>query len=632
MCGIAGQFNFKGKADQALVRKMTDRLVHRGPDGEGFHFSGGVGLGIRRLRIIDLVTGDQPIHNEDKTVWVVLNGEIYNYPSLRDTLIKKGHTFYTHSDTEVIAHTYEEEGERFVEHLEGMFGIALWDDAGQTLFLARDRAGEKPLYYYRDGAHLLFASELKALLADSRLEKTVDPEALHHYFMYGRVPSPFSILKGIKKLEPATLAIVQEGKLRLKKYWNLSFAHKLALSEQELADELMTRLNEAVRATMIADVPIGAFLSGGVDSSAVVAMMARHSSKPVETFSVGFREEDFSELRYAGLVSERFGTNHHEFMIEPDALKILPKLAWHLDEPFADASIIPAFYVSEATRRSVTVALTGDGGDELFAGYEWFKALKIAMRYNVLPAGLRDLIHKLTKLLPDTDERERWFRWAHKIKRFAQTQRGRDRDPLGMLLAMTAGFTQEDLRNNLYAPEFAALTAHTDVEYLRRELVKDYDGSDPLEAVLYGQFRSLLPDMFFTKVDRCSMAVSLETRAPLMHHPFVEFVARIPFHYKLRGLRTKYIFKRALKGVLPESILTRSKKGFGIPLARWLKETSIKKNVEDALYEKQFVEQEFFKMDYVHKLIEAHASGRENNAEKIWRLYAFALWWRTYLS
>lgn len=631
MCGIVGQFNFKGEADQALVRKMTDRLVHRGPDGEGFYFSGGIGLGIRRLRIIDLVTGDQPIHNEDKTVWAVLNGEIYNYPSLRETLIASGHTFYTHSDTEVIAHIYEEKGERFVESLEGMFAIALWDDTKQTLFLARDRVGEKPLYYYHDTTHVLFASELKAILADPRVEKTIDPEALHYYFVYGRVPSPFSIIRGVKKLEPAAVAIIHQGKLQLKKYWQPSFARKLALSEQELAAELLTRFEDAVRATMIADVPIGAFLSGGVDSSAVVAMMARHSAKPVETFSVGFREEDFSELRYARLVSERFGTNHHEFMIEPDVLEILPKLVWHLDEPFADASIIPTFYVSEATRRSVTVALTGDGGDELFAGYEWFKALRIAMGYNVLPRAVRGLVHGLTKLLPDTDERERWFRWLHKIKRFAETQRGGGRDALGMLLAMTAGFTEEDLRADLYAPEFAALTRDVDAQRLRRELVKDYDGDDPLEAMLYGQFRSLLPDMFFTKVDRCSMAVSLETRAPLMHRPFVEFVARIPFHYKVRGLQTKYIFKRALKGVLPDPILTRSKKGFGLPLARWIKEEPIRKSIQAALYEKGFSEQGFFRMDHVRALMDAHISGKENNAEKIWRLYMFVLWRKTYM-
>jgi asparagine synthase (glutamine-hydrolysing) len=632
MCGIAGQFNFKGEADQALVREMTERLAHRGPDGEGFHFSGPVGLGIRRLKIIDLVTGDQPIYNEDKTVWVVLNGEIYNYPTLRETLIKQGHTFYTQSDTEVIAHIYEEKGERFAESLEGMFGIALWDEKKQTLFLARDRAGEKPLYYCHNGTQLLFASELKAILASPRVQRTIDPEALHYYFVYGRVPSPLSIFKGVKKLEPATVARVQGGALKTKTYWHPSFAQKFTLAEDDIAGELLKHLKDAVRKTMIADVPIGAFLSGGVDSSAVVALMAEHSPKPVETFSAGFREKDFSELRYARLVSERFGTNHHEFVIEPEVLEVLPKLVRHLDEPFADASIIPTFYVAEATRRSVTVALTGDGGDELFAGYEWFKALKLARRYNVLPEGAREFVYAFTKLLPDTDERERWFRWLHKIKRFAETQRGAGRDVLGILLAMTAGFTEEDLRKSLYAPEFAALTARADAENLRRELVKDYDGDDPLEAALYGQFRSLLPDMFFTKVDRCSMAVSLETRAPFMHRPLVEFAAKIPFRYKLKGLKTKYIFKRALRGVLPDTVLDRPKKGFGLPIARWLREERIRKNVEEALYEKRFASQGFFKMDYVRRLVERHTQGKENNAEKIWRLYAFALWWRTYLT
>lgn len=606
---------------------MTKTLEHRGPDGDGFYFKSGAGLGMRRLKIIDLISGDQPISNEDKTIWTVFNGEIYNYQSLRKELEAKGHHFYTKSDTETIVHLYEEYGEDFVKRLNGMFAVALWDENTGKLVLARDRAGEKPLYYYLDSGQLLFASELKAILRTGLIKKEIDVEALHYYLAYGRVPAPFSIIQGVKKLEPAGVLVLQNGRSTVKKYWHLSFKNKLDWPLDQLKSEFLAKFEKSVKSRLMSDVPLGAFLSGGVDSSAVVAMMAKNSSKPVETFSVGFKEQDFSELEYARVVAKKFHTNHHEFVIEPEVLEILPKLVWHLDEPFADASIIPTYYVSKLSRDFVTVALTGDGGDELFAGYEWFKALRFALIYNKLPAPVKKGIYGLSRMLPETDERDGLSRWFHKARRFAETQAGTMNSALDAYLSMTTGFSDKLLNQEVYQQpvEFSA-------KKLREDALEEYDGPDRLEAVLYGQFKTLLPDMFFAKVDRCSMAVSLETRAPLVDYDLVEFIARIPFKYKLNGFKTKYLFKEALKGILPDEILFRRKKGFSLPLNRWIKQGQLKEQISGVLLDDSFVNLGYFKKDYILKIINEHNSGVKNNFDKIWRLYMFALWHKEFIK
>ncbi|RJQ14851.1 asparagine synthase (glutamine-hydrolyzing) [Candidatus Parcubacteria bacterium] len=631
MCGIAGQFRFDSLPDRSLVEKMAKALIHRGPDSDGFYFSDRVGLGIRRLKIIDLKTGDQPIHNEDKTIWVVFNGEIYNFKELRDLLEKRGHSFYTRSDTETIVHLYEEYKEDFVSYLNGMFAIALWDDKNKKLILARDRVGEKPLYYFHNKKEIIFASEMKALLENKTVSRDINPEALHYYLVLGRVPAPYAIINGIQKLEPAHIVVVnKEGVVGIKKYWELSFKPKANFSEEEAKAKLREKLEESVVSRMVADVPLGAFLSGGVDSSAVVAMMAQNSSKPVETFSVGFDEKDFSELAYASIVAKRFSTNHHEFIIKPDVFKILPKLVWYLDEPFADASIIPTYYVAQATRSHVTAALTGDGGDELFAGYEWYKALKLARLYVAMPKILRGFLSALSSFIPNIDERESSIRYLHKLKRFFETQAKTNKSPLDIFMSMTGGFTEEILHSFIYDKNFSKSIKNISARNLRQEKIDEYDGDDPLEALSFEQFSSLLPDMFFTKVDRCTMSVSLESRAPLVDYKFVEFIAKLPFSYKLRGFKTKYIFKEAMRGILPEEILFRPKKGFAIPLHRWIKEDPLKKEITRVLLDEGFIKLGYFNKSAVSNLVLEHMDGKKNNFEKIWRLYVFALWYKQF--
>ncbi|TSC61343.1 MAG: asparagine synthase (glutamine-hydrolysing) [Parcubacteria group bacterium Gr01-1014_107] len=598
MCGIAGQFHFEGSPDKDLVYRMTETMIHRGPDGRGFYFGGNIGLGMRRLKIIDLLTGDQPIHNSRKDVWVIFNGEIYNYQPLRESLKKKGYSFYTQSDTEVIIHLYDEYGEEFANHLEGMFAIALWDEREEKLILARDRSGEKPLYYYSGSNYFLFASELKAILECRSIKKEIDFNSLHHFFLYGRVPAPFSIIKGIRKVEPASLVVVRDGEVKVRRYWRVSFKDKILLPEESIKGELLGVFERSVKSRMVADVPLGAMLSGGIDSSAVVAMMARNSERPIETFSIGFQEKDFSELSYARLIAKQFGTNHHEFIVEPKVLEVVPRLVWHLDEPFGDFSVIPMFYISQAARPHITVALTGDGGDELFAGYEWFKAIKIAQKYNKLPKIFRKFLASLSKIIPDSQDRESLVRYLHKLKRLAETQAETSLDPLEILLSINSGFTEKLLKESLYGKTMLENTRNIDGMKLRRMEIGEYDGGDPLEALLYSQFRALLPDMFFTKVDRASMAVSLETRAPFVSREMIEFSAKIPFSYKLKGFETKYILKRALEDILPQKILYRHKKGFTLPLGRWMRESSLSKNIKETLLDKSFRDLNLFKIEF----------------------------------
>ena len=631
MCGIAGQFKFEGVADRELIERMTRLFSYRGPDGEGHYYSGSFGMGMRRLKIIDLSTGDQPIYNEDKSVAVVFNGEIYNYRRLRKELEDSGHKFYTRSDTEVIAHLYEEKGEDFAKDLRGMFAIAVWDDEKRKLILVRDRAGEKPLYIYQGSNRILFASELKSILEDDTVGRTIDREALHHYLVFGRVPAPFSIFEGISKLPPAHMAVIEGGKTDIRKYWQLSFRQKLDLGEEDLKTELLRRFESAVKDQMVSDVPLGVFLSGGVDSSAVAVMMARHSEKPIETFSVGFNEKDYSELAYAKKVASILGANHHEFIIEPDVLGILPKLVWHMDEPFADASIIPAYYVSKASRDYVTVALTGDGSDELFAGYEWYKALKIAYTYALIPRNLRRMMRLMADLIKDNDEREKFVRYLHKAKRLIETQADTDRDPMAIFMRMNTGFCDDDLFKGLYSKDFAKEQEGLSSLEERRKSAQEYDGKDILESLLFAQFSTLLPDMFFAKTDRMSMSVSLETRAPFMDHKFIEFCAKIPFKFKLNGMKTKYILKRSLEGILPRDILYRHKKGFSIPVARWSREGRLKEDIMGALLGKSSLLKDYFDENHISLLVKEHMEGKRDHFNKLWRLYMLVLWEKEFL-
>jgi asparagine synthase (glutamine-hydrolysing) len=631
MCGICGKvLTESGNVEPALVCRMCAALVHRGPDEEGSYHAPGVALGMRRLAIIDLTPGRIPVQNEDGTVTVVFNGEIYNYRALREDLLRRGHRFATETDTEVLVHLYEDEGERLVERLNGMFAFALWDARRRRLVLARDRLGEKPLVYRHGSDSLTFASELGALLCDPAVPRGVDPVALHYYFAFGRVPAPLTIYSGVRKLPPAHVLVYERGEVRLWRYWRPSFARKLRLSEDEWCEGILHHLERSVRLRLISDVPLGAFLSGGVDSSAVVAAMARAGAHPVRTFTIGFEDQEFSELPYARMVAERYGTEHHEFVLRPDAAEVLPRLVRHFGEPFADSSAIPTYYVSRETRRYVTVALTGDGGDESFAGYEWFVALKAGLLYGRLPAPVRRAIAGALGALPEFPQRRGPLQLLRRARRFAAALAGRRPTLAGTMFELLGGYSQARLLDGLYTPQMQAIAARHDPATLRQATMDEYDGDDPLEALAYAQLLTLLPDAFFTKVDIASMACSLECRAPFADHELVEFAAQIPFHLKMggpvAGFGPKYLLKKALaKEWLPRQVLYREKRGFSMPLARWLRE-ELRPMLLDLLGESALRDQPYLEPRAVQRMIDEHFSGRANHAARLWPLLVFQLW------
>ncbi|MDQ6721167.1 MAG: asparagine synthase (glutamine-hydrolyzing) [Candidatus Dormibacteraeota bacterium] len=614
-----------------LVQRMCSALAHRGPDDEGLVHLDGVTLGMRRLSIIDLEGGRQPIHNEDLKIWVVQNGEIYNHLELREQLIAAGHSFYTRSDTEVLVHGYEQWGEGLVEQLNGMFAFALLDRSRGELLLARDRMGIKPLHYAIDGRRLVFASELKALLCDPALRRGIDPVALDQYLSLEFVPSPGCIVRGISKLPPAhTLTwSVADGTHRLRRYW----APDLAAGEGEVrprsldehCEELRAVLRESVRKELISDVPLGVFLSGGIDSSAVTAMMSQLGSD-VKSFSVGFAERSFDEAPYARQVARHLGTEHRELTLEPDMLlALIPTLPTLLDEPLGDASIIPTFLLSEFTRRHVKVALGGDGGDELFAGYPTMQAHRLAGYYRRAPRLLREgLVEPIVRRLPVSRDN---LSFDYRAKRFVggatypvaeRHQRWMGSFGAEERTALLSAEVREELRSNTrgdpaaYALDGAALR-------------------EPLNQVLLMDMRLYLENDILVKLDRASMMASLEGRVPLLNNDFVVYATRLPLDLKLRRLRSKFLLKRALRGLLPDSILNRPKKGFGIPVAHWFR-GPLKEQMLSVLSPERLARKGFFDPAAVGVLIRDHLEGRRDNRKQLWTLFAFELWHDGYLS
>jgi asparagine synthase (glutamine-hydrolysing) len=600
---------------------MCQTLFHRGPDDEGIHVDGPVGLGMRRLSIIDLAGGHQPLCNEDGTVWVVFNGEIYNYRELRPDLEARGHVFATNSDTETIVHLYEEYGADFVQHLRGMFGIALWDKSRETLILVRDRLGIKPLYYAALGDRLVFGSELKALLADG-VSREIDRQALHEYLSYNYVPGPRSIFKAIKKLQPGHRLIARRGRVTVERYWSPEPAAAPEAAPEPVAhyvERLTELLKESVRYRLIADVPLGVFLSGGLDSSTVVAVMREVSGDPIKTFSIGFEDASFNELPYARLVARHFETEHHEFVVRPDAVDLVPKLVHFFDEPFADSSAIPCYYLSELARQHVTVALGGDGGDEVFAGYETYTAYKIASLYRGLSPRLTGMIPSLVARLPVSHKK---VSFDYKAKRFVQ---GAQLAPERAHYAWKEVFSPE-MKRELYASPDQGLEDPFGV--FERQFA-ECNGAAMLTRLQYVDLRVYLPDDILVKVDRTSMAHSLEARVPLLDHKLVEFAATIPPELMLRGLRKKYLLKRAMAHRLPRQILNRKKGGFNVPVPAWLRH-DLREYVQDVLSEKRLREQGFFNPAYVHGMIREHADLRADYSRNLWGLLIFALWHEEY--
>ena len=620
MCGIVGIVDLQGRreVDEPLLRSMNESQRHRGPDQGGLHREPGVGLGHRRLSIIDLASGRQPLANEDGSVVVVYNGEIYNFQPLMEELRARGHRFRTRCDTEVIVHAWEEWGEACVERFRGMFAFALWDRGRETLLLARDRLGIKPLHYapLPDG-RLLFASELKALERHPALARELDPLAVEDYFAYGYVPEPRTIYRGVRKLPPGHTLLLRRGRPvpEPRPYWDVPFRPLPPMDEGEAAEELLRRLEEAVRIRLVAEVPLGAFLSGGVDSSAVVAMMARASEGPVNTCSIAFREADFDESRYAALVAERYRTRHHVDRVEAEDYDLVDTLARVYDEPFADSSALPTYRVCQLARRHVTVALSGDGGDESLAGYRRYRwHLREEALRRPLPLGLRrTLFGTLGRLYPKLDWAPRWLRAKSTFQALA-------RDSLeGYFHAVC--ILPDELRGRLYSEGLRReLQGYRAVEVLRRHADRAPD--DPLGRVQYLDLKTYLPGDILTKVDRASMAHALEVRVPILDHPFVEWVSGLPSAMKLRGGEGKRLLKRALEPLLPREVLYRPKMGFAVPLARWFR-GPLRERVREAVLGERLAETGLFDRRFLRYLVDRHQQGLRDFSAPLWSLLMF---------
>jgi asparagine synthase (glutamine-hydrolysing) len=616
MCGIAGIAGL-GQREVRMdeVRSMCGALYHRGPDDEGYYCSPDVVLGMRRLSIIDLQTGAQPIGNEDGSVQVVFNGEIYNFGELRKDLESRGHVFSTSTDTEVIVHSYEEYGLAAVERFRGMFAFALWDCRTRRLLIARDRLGIKPLYYGLINGRLVFASELKAILQLPEVERELDWRSVSHFFSFLTTPKDAAIIAGIRKLEPGYFLTHSPGRAPLlKRYWDVAFHPDHRKSEAQFAEELRGLLEESVRLRMIADVPVGAFLSGGLDSSSVVATMAGMSSRPVKTFSIGFSEEDFSELASARQVAAKFGTDHHELVLEPNALGVIEEIAASLDEPFGDSSAIPTYMVSKLAAQHVKVVLSGDGGDELFAGYDRY-LVEARERRFAPPALLRQLFRVAARWIPEG------VRGANFLRHHSLTGADRYLDSSTLFRAHQ--------KQKLFTPDaLPHLAAHDPVSARLEEMPSDR--GDWLGALQLHDLKHYLPLDILTKVDRMSMAHSIEARVPLLDHRLVEFAATIPPEMRMRGEETKYIFKRAMRGILPDAIIDRPKRGFAIPLGRWFR-GKLEGFANDLLLSSACRHRGILNPGYLRELLAQHQRGRDLDLH-LWTAISFELWCRNFLD
>ena len=624
MCGIAGKIDFRGQVDRDLVGRMCTVMHHRGPDSRGTFFADNVGLGMQRLAIIDVSGGDQPVFNEDRTVAVVMNGEIYNFQALREELIRRGHHLSTCVDTEVLVHLYEDHGEDLVHHLRGMFAFAIWDVQRRRLLLGRDRVGKKPLFWARHGSCVWFASEVAALLQDTALSREVNPAAIEAYLAFQYVPHPLSAFRDIEKLPPASTLTITEAGEASTRYWSLDYSRRLDAPREELEQRLLAELREATRCRLISEVPLGAFLSGGIDSSAVVAAMAEATSEPVKTFSIGFTDASHDELPYARMVAERFGTDHHEFCVEPEALSILPKLARHYGEPFADPSAIPSFYLAELTSRHVTVALNGDGGDESFAGYRRYVGNDMASHFNWLPRPVQRAAPKLARLV---GEGRRNNSTRTRVQRLART--------LAMTpperYAMWMSAFDDVRRQRLLTLEFRAGVDGWSPNSLLTAPWKESTATHRIEHMLDVDVNTYLPGDLLVKMDIATMAYSVEARSPFLDQEMMEFAAALPVEEKFRGMGGKRILKSAFRGILPDEILDRPKMGFGVPLARWFRE-DLRDLPGEVLLDPGALARGYFRREAVEDLIREHHEGAADHSLRLWVLVQLEMWHREVVS
>jgi len=626
MCGIAGWANLDSKKPsqnhgETILHRMCEQMKHRGPDSEGLWFDESVALGMRRLSIIDLHTGEQPVYSEDKQIVAVMNGELYNFREVRRDLEKRGHRFETQTDTEILPHLYEEYGEAMLEHINGMFAFALWDKNKKKLLVARDRFGEKPLYYGVFDDKLIFASEPKVLLENPSVKSEINLNALRQYLSFDYVPAPASIYKNIYKLPAAHLLTLENGEVKTRRYWNLSF-HKNGNTPtiEKAAEELREIVSDAVRMRLVSDVPLGILLSGGVDSSTVAAFAVKHSSEKVKTFSIGFEEDSFDESKFARQVAEHLKTEHYEDKLSVEkAADLISEIGLWLDEPMSDGSLLPTFLLSRFVKKYVTVALGGDGGDEIFAGYPMYFGHKMARVYDSIPRFLRSgLIEPVVNNLPVSNKN---LSFDYKAKRFIAASKY---DSVTRHHSWFGSFSV-DHQNDLLTRDVLTQTS-SDIYKGAKDLLKFTDAETEIEQMQFLDMNFYMAEDILTKVDRASMAVSLEVRAPFLDPRVAQFAAGLPLEYKLKGSKGKYILKKAVEDLLPKNILQRPKKGFGIPIAKWLK-GRLNPLMHDALAPNRLKNQNLFNADYVQKLIKEHETGAASHHKQLWTLLVFQLWY-----
>jgi len=624
MCGICGIIHSEETkvADRDILARMNNSLAHRGPDEEGYFLKGNVGLGMRRLSIIDVRGGHQPIYNEDKTVCVICNGEIYNHQELRENLEKQGHSFSTHSDVEVIVHLYEDLKEDFVHKLRGMFAIAIYDLKINKLFLVRDRLGIKPLYYTYQNGVFLFASELKAILKHPEVKKSISLTAISDYLTYLYIPVPGTVFEGIYKLPPAYVLILSKGNISLKQYWEVNYRKEKIYPEEYYIERLRDLLAESVKLHLMSEVPLGAFLSGGMDSSTVVALIAEAMSEPVKTFSVGFDVADFNELKYARLVAERFNTQHHEINLTADIINLLPKIAVQFDEPFADSSVIPTYLISQFAKQYVTVCLSGDGGDELFAGYGWTRRQKFIEDYKHLPLRTRNIIKNLFINHGYSPDRKNKF--LDKFKRFVyDANLDLDKSFMRRITCFSEQMKKNLFKEHIYKQINEYDSISKILPYFEKSNINETN--ETIEKLLFIDTKLYLPDDGLCKVDRMSMMHSLEVRVPFLDHKVVEFAASMPFKYKMQGTVSKYILKKLMRNLLPRQVLKQRKLGFTIPVNSWFRK-ELKGYTADLLLAGGSKLSRFFDANFIAWLIREHAEGKQDFGYQIFSLLVLEMW------
>lgn len=631
MCGICGivDYNRNIEAGEDILRRMATTMVHRGPDDEGFYINKKtdpyIMLGHRRLKIIDLSSsGHQPMSNEDDSIWLVFNGEIYNFKDVRTELEKRGHKFKSSTDSEVIIHLYEDYGNNCVNFLRGMFAFALWDIKQKIMLLARDRVGKKPLVYFYSNGVFCFASEFSSLLASGLLKKEINYDAINYYLTFGYIPAPLTIYKDVFKLSPAHRLILQDRKINLERYWQLDYSKKNNISEEEATEEILRLLQEAIKIRLYSDVPLGVFLSGGIDSSTIVALMSQIAERKVKTFSIGFEESDYNELRYARNIAKRFDTEHHEFIVKANALEILPLLVERYGEPYADSSCIPTYYVAQQTKQYVTVALNGDGGDELFAGYERYQAMLFAETYQKFPKIIRNIISAIFQHLPDSVRPKSRLR---NIKRLFEVINL----PTQQRYLRWVGIFDSNLKYSLYTEDFKNKLSRKDEVSWLIPYLSESNSLNMIDRLLMTDTSTYLPNDLLVKADIACMSNSLEARSPFLDHRLVEFVAGLPAEYKMKNFIKKYLLKKIIKNIVPKENIYRRKMGFGMPVGDWFR-NELRIFLYETLFSKSASMERYFRTDIIKNMFDRHVERQADYTFQLWTLLMFELWHKRFID